>query len=209
MADWNTTISTTHLDAASDDPSQARADLKIMADQVNFITDSRGDTSGLCALDANGYVANSNLRVGSGCYSYQQGSQSLTTGTWTPINFNAESFDDANFHSLAASSRITIPANVSRIKLTAQVAFAIDGTGERQACFAKNGSRNLIGPHDIILDASASYQGLLHLVGVYPCAQSDYFEVHAWQNTGAGLSTYYNISNLTLGSWFACEVLRM
>lgn len=52
---WPTTpISTTHLDAGSDSPAQARADIKLMADAVNAIQTefSDGDGAKLAAIEA-------------------------------------------------------------------------------------------------------------------------------------------------------------
>lgn len=56
---WPTTpISTTHLDAGSDSPAQARADIKLMADAVNSIQAefSDGDGAKLAAIEANADV---------------------------------------------------------------------------------------------------------------------------------------------------------
>lgn len=54
---WPTvTISTTQMDAAGDDPSQARAEIKQMADNVNAIKDAKGAVSGIAELDAGGLV---------------------------------------------------------------------------------------------------------------------------------------------------------
>jgi len=52
---WPTTpISTTHLDAGSDNPGLARADIKLMADSVNAIQQefSAGDGAKLAGIEA-------------------------------------------------------------------------------------------------------------------------------------------------------------
>jgi hypothetical protein len=58
---WPTTLSKTHLDQTSDDPSQARAELAAGIDAVNDIIGSRDAASGICPLDASGLVPTSNL----------------------------------------------------------------------------------------------------------------------------------------------------
>lgn len=56
MAWPTTTIVTTQMDAATDDPSQARAEIKQMAENVNAIKDMRGVADGIASLDAGGKV---------------------------------------------------------------------------------------------------------------------------------------------------------
>lgn len=46
-------IVTTNLDAASDDPSQARANLKAALDEISNIINGRGEASGVASLDSN------------------------------------------------------------------------------------------------------------------------------------------------------------
>lgn len=46
-------IVTTNLDAASDDPSQARANLKSALDEITNIINARGQASGIASLDSN------------------------------------------------------------------------------------------------------------------------------------------------------------
>jgi hypothetical protein len=49
-------IDTTNMDASSDDASQARAQIKQMADNINIIKDARGQSTGLASLDAGSKV---------------------------------------------------------------------------------------------------------------------------------------------------------
>ena len=46
-------IVTTNLDAATDDPSQARANLKDALDEISNIINGRGQASGVASLDSN------------------------------------------------------------------------------------------------------------------------------------------------------------
>ena len=59
---WGTgSIDTTHLDAGTDSPSQARPALKNMADQVTAIIAGRGTADGVCDLDGSALVPASRL----------------------------------------------------------------------------------------------------------------------------------------------------
>ncbi len=61
---WPTvTIVTTQMDAGTDDPSQARAEIKQMADNVNTIKDARGQVSGICELDASTEVPANRIKT--------------------------------------------------------------------------------------------------------------------------------------------------
>lgn len=52
----SSTVDTTHMDAAGDDASQARAEIKKMADNVNAMKDMRGVADGVADLDSGGLV---------------------------------------------------------------------------------------------------------------------------------------------------------
>lgn len=54
-------VDTTHMDAATDDASQARAAIKQMADNVNAIKDMRGVADGVADLDSGGLVPTAKL----------------------------------------------------------------------------------------------------------------------------------------------------
>jgi len=55
------TIATTNVDAAGDSPASARAEIKSAFDQLNSITASYDDASGIAALDASGLIVNTKL----------------------------------------------------------------------------------------------------------------------------------------------------
>jgi hypothetical protein len=59
---WPTdTITTTYLDAGTDDPSQARAEIKTVADKVKEVIAGRATASGVCDLDSSTLVPASRL----------------------------------------------------------------------------------------------------------------------------------------------------
>lgn len=56
-------LTTTHLDAGSDDPSQARAEIEAAIEAINAIAASRGVANGVASLDAGGKVPVGQLNV--------------------------------------------------------------------------------------------------------------------------------------------------
>jgi len=55
------TIGTTNVDAVTDSPASARADIKSAFDQINGITASFDSASGIAALDSGGRIASNKL----------------------------------------------------------------------------------------------------------------------------------------------------
>lgn len=93
---WPTvTIITTSMDASSDDASQARAEIKQMADNVNAIKDSKGVASGVAELDASVLLPTSQLPVvpsnkgGTGQTAYTVGDILYASGAGTLTKLNA------------------------------------------------------------------------------------------------------------------------
>ena len=58
------TIATTNVDADTDSPASARAEIKSAFDQINDITASFDSASGIAALDASGLIVNTKLPNG-------------------------------------------------------------------------------------------------------------------------------------------------
>lgn len=54
-------ITTTHLDSASDDPSQARAEILAAVEELQAVVAGRNTTNGVAPLDNNGLVPAENL----------------------------------------------------------------------------------------------------------------------------------------------------
>lgn len=86
-------VDTTHMDAAGDDASQARAEIKKMADNVNAMKDMRGVADGVASLDSGGKVPEAQLPVipaskgGTGQTAYTVGDilYASATGTLTKL----------------------------------------------------------------------------------------------------------------------------
>ena len=123
----------------------------------------------------------------------------INTSELTKVDFATEDYDTSAIHDNSTNpSRMTVPAGVTRIRLLCSIAFAVNGSGERQVEFLKNNS--------------SSYNGYTYLLGSYfptvlvsspvlTVIAGDYFEVQVWQSSGSPL-------NLGAASWFAMEVIE-
>jgi len=106
------------------------------------------------------------------------------------------------FSTSLSSSRVYIPFGVTRVKITAQVAWQANGSGYRRIYFKKNGTANFIGNSIIthvpvqnsgtpppVPSGSASHETFMTIsTPVIPVSGGNYFELYVWQNCGSTLS---------------------
>lgn len=130
-------------------------------------------------------VQNATLRIGAEVY--LSAAQSLGTGAWTAINFDASRADTHGFHSASTNpSRLTIPAGEAGTYLVvAHLSLAASTTGLRSARIALNGSisNNMAdqripahpSEHHLVASATGSVNA------------GDYIELYGYQNSGGPL----------------------
>lgn len=127
----------------------------------------------------------------------------------TVIGWGAEDFDTDDFHdNVTNNSRITIPAGITKVKLSyAFYANDIDSGGWSQAYIRKNGEAEPgrgFSSEDMSTDSTGGNQGFLVSTPVLEVVAGDYFEVFHEVNTGGGTLTI-NTGNAT---YFTCEVVE-
>lgn len=112
--------------------------------------------------------------------------QSLVTGTWTTVNFNAEDFDIGSMHDNAVNnSRFTIPTGGDGLYLIiGMVTFDANATGQRAIAIAKNGSRVM----QILHATTSTGQTAIQVVNLLSLVAADFIELHAFQGSGGNLS---------------------
>jgi hypothetical protein len=122
---------------------------------------------------------------------------------WTAINFSNTVYDMGDFFDVALSqSRLTIPAGVTKVRVSTQITFERNLTGTRDVRIYKNGAVYSF------IDPKSSTGGTENATGVQVTSpiievvEGDYFEVFAFQNSGAAL--YKEI----YGNWFSIETIR-
>lgn len=140
-----------------------------------------------------------------GCLLYKSAAQSIATGLGTPVDltWDSEEYDTSSFHDTVTNNeRITIPAGVSRVRLTAGVVWASNSTGNRAVTFNKTGSTFRGGSSE--LDVAISSTMAMHISSaVVTVTSGNYFTVTAAQDSGGALNV--NAENRT---FFALEVIE-
>jgi hypothetical protein len=112
--------------------------------------------------------------------------QSLADSTWTALTMDVEQWDTGAMHSTVTNtSRVTIPTGQGgHYAFMGQCGFAANATGVRKLAIARNGTRIW----SVTLPGTASDNLVLHVNAMYPATAGDYFELHAYQNSGGALN---------------------
>lgn len=140
---------------------------------------------------------------------YNTGNFTLTTGSEAPITWGSENYDTDSFHDTGSNtSRLTIPANVSRIKLHARLSFDANATGIRYAYFKKNGTtNNYVGiAYETRNNVGGTFRTEVTLSSpVLGVSEGNYFEVVGYQNSGGNLDVVGAATGYR--SYFSIEVI--
>jgi len=120
--------------------------------------------------------------------------QSLTTGVPTVIDFESVDFDDASFFDVGGGnpSRITIPAGISRVAISAFFVMRQNAVGDRQIQLLINGSVEIGREHALtIFTPTASEQPqLTFTTGPLAVVPGDFFEIEVLQRSGISLDLF-------------------
>jgi len=121
----------------------------------------------------------------------------------TVVNWDGANFDDAAFWNSGAPSRITVPADVTRVRLSAGIRWPSAATGSRKITIKKNG-----GEAWATCDLSSVDTGngtiLTPIIEVIP---GDYFEVYVEQDSGGPLDLETSTVNANRSNFFCVEVM--
>lgn len=71
--------------------------------------------------------------------------QSIPDATVTAVAWQAAQFDDGAMWSAGDPTRLTVPAGVSKVRLTASLRWTKQATGDREAILYANGARMTTG----------------------------------------------------------------
>jgi hypothetical protein len=110
--------------------------------------------------------------------------QSIPTNSWTAVTFQSESYDDFGMWSSANSERLTVPYGVSRVRLTANIAFESNSSGYRYIAIERNNGERVASQLQV-----ATLNSQINLCSSpINVSENDYFIVYAEQNTGGNLN---------------------
>jgi len=126
-----------------------------------------------------------------------------TTANYTAgavVPWTAEDHDDTSFHdNSTANSRITIPAGVTRVDLTASIYITSLTANYISVQFLKNGATEFAGAAaaDSIVAGVSTRQTNISATQV-PCTAGDYFEVFLFISTDNSVTIEANYSNFAV-----------
>lgn len=129
------------------------------------------------------------------CHVYQIVTQTVTTGTITPITFTAEAYDPFGFHSTSVNTDRITPTIAGTYKAWGQVCWVANTTGDRAAQIYKNGAGvDTLPYHGVraLAGTGLSFgfswaQGTVSLNGT-----TDYVTLTGTHNVGSNLNTAYS-----------------
>jgi hypothetical protein len=132
----------------------------------------------------------------------QTAAQTLTTGTWTAVTFDAEDVDSAGGHSTSSNTSRYTAVYTGWYRVSGGVGFTGNSTGRRGGRWAANGS--LVSGSAIMLAATSTGSVAVpaKTMLVY-LAVGDYVELQAYQESGGNLDT--NVGSGDLYSLMAVE----
>lgn len=147
------------------------------------------------AADWNAYVDNLAAWLDTGrpiIHAYQTATQTISTATFTPITFTAETVDRRGQHSTASNtSRITATADLGTYFVVGVVAWATNATGTRRAKLVDTTSgvsTDLPGSQLVFAPGSALGSSITFGIWI-PSASTSYVEMHGYQDSGGNLAT--------------------
>lgn len=142
--------------------------------------------------------------AGGGAQLWRSTAQSIPSGTNTQIVFTASMFDTGDFANLATDSgRITIPPDMGgRYLVTGQVRYGAAAGGLRAAAVYRNGAAVVDG----LIGGPATAGPVAPLAAaIVSAVPGDYFQLYAYQDTGAAVGTDTFGSNV----WTSLAVYRL
>ena len=124
--------------------------------------------------------------------------QSIPTNTWTAVTFQTQNYDDFGMWSSANSTRLTVPYGVSRVRLTANIAFESNSSGYRYVAIERNNGSRVASQLQV-----ANLNSQINMCSApINVSENDYFVLNVEQNTGGNLDVL--VSSETS---FAMEVI--
>lgn len=166
----------------------------------DLIAATAADTADRLAIGTNGHVltADSTASTGmkwaavadpafKGALAYLTANQSITTGTTTAINWDAESFDTDGFHSTSTNTnRFTIPAGLGGKYLIVISCQWLQGISDLQEVYLEKNGAGIISRYEGSQGQSVGYnQNLIYITDL---VATDYVQAQVKQGAGFSVS---------------------
>lgn len=146
-----------------------------------------------------------------GALVYDSSGPSIANATDTQITYNQESYDTDSIHDIGSNpSRLTVPSNITKVRLSTNVNWAKNATGQRSITIYKNGTGNYQGmPSKYDQAGPAGGSDTTHSQTItsptLEVTAGDYFEVNVYQTSTGALGTSGIAGNF---NWFAMEIIE-
>lgn len=141
-----------------------------------------------------------------GALVYLGTTQAIPNNTITEIAFDTEVYDTDNIHdNVTNNTRLTVPAGVTRVQLSAQCKYVANSTGFRSLNIFKD-NIGFAGAPSLTINGNSSTAA--HLPISTPelvVVGGDYFEVATTQNSGGSLDIADTAGESV---WFAMKIIR-
>ena len=130
--------------------------------------------------------------------------QSIVNTLVTTLAWDAEEYDTDSIHdNVTNNSRLTVPAGITRVRLSAKIQWGAAAAGYRQI-YVRKAAGTFFGQPETIYDVDSAISHQTDIISPpVVVVAGDYFEVFVYQNSGAAL----DVIGLD-GSWFAMELLK-
>jgi hypothetical protein len=145
-----------------------------------------------------------------GALVHQTAPQTVPNNTTTALTFGASTYNNHTCWAIGNPTRLTVPANVSYIKLCGNVQFASVTAPDAAfvLLFIKNGGASTYGASRAVIIGGANAE--LYELNIssppIPVSPGDYFELNVVQQSGGNLDTNY--TSTPFGTWFAMEIVQ-
>lgn len=154
--------------------------------------------------DANGRIAWGAKPAFRGALVKRTAMLNVANATPTIVPFDAEVYDTDNIHdNVTSNSRLTVPAGVTKVRLSAHSDWTGSSSGARQIWINKNGLAFDGAPYVIQPASTASRQNIIS--PVINVVGGDYFEFLVYQDSTTPLDLGGNSLSYV---WFAMEIVE-
>jgi len=134
-----------------------------------------------------------------GCVATRSTTTTVPANTWTAVLFTAEMYDTDSIHDLVINTgRVTVPAGVTKVRVTASATWNSSSVGNRVMSILKGGSTaydGFAGNTQSINNVNPAQTTYANAVTpVITVSGGDYFELYVYSNVATTLSTRPTLS---------------
>jgi hypothetical protein len=140
---------------------------------------------------------------------YRSTAQSIPDSTPTALIFEAASYNDCTMWSAGSPTRLTVPAGVTRVRLTGNSRLSSINVDDKlvRTFIYKNGAAGYVGiPYASVGTNAGTYAYPLNIASpIITVAAGDYFELMIEQNTGGAINTNTDVN---YANWMSLEIIE-